>query len=110
MKIFQFGSIFYLMALIWTITPIYASDLNYNFESNASGIFKIQSMMLIDEMPAQFNGMVNISGDVDYNGLINIADIVIIVLCILLIKIQINDKSAVNNTIGILSPSTPKKY
>ena len=68
MKIFQFGSIFYLMALIWTITPIYASDLNYNFESNASGIFKIQSMMLIDEMPAQFNGMVNISGDVDYNG------------------------------------------
>ena len=41
---------------------------NYNFESNANGIFEIQSIMLIDEMPAQFNGKVNTSGDVDYNG------------------------------------------
>ena len=29
---------------------------NYNYESNANGIFEIQSIMLIDEMPAQFNG------------------------------------------------------
>ena len=41
---------------------------NYNYESNANGIFEIQSIMLIDEMPAQFNGKVNTSGDVDYNG------------------------------------------
>ena len=41
---------------------------NYNFESNANGIFEIQSIMLIDEMPAQFNGKINTSGDVDYNG------------------------------------------
>lgn len=41
---------------------------NYNFESNANGIFEIQSIMLIDEMSAQFNGKVNTSGDVDYNG------------------------------------------
>ena len=41
---------------------------NYNYESNANGIFEIQSIMLIDEMPAQFNGKVNTSGDVDFNG------------------------------------------
>lgn len=41
---------------------------NYNYESNANGIFEIQSIMLIDEMPAQFNGKVNTSGDVDYKG------------------------------------------
>ena len=57
-----------MITFIWVGLPIYANDSNYNFKSNASGIFKIQSMMLIDEMPAQFNGMVNISGDVDYNG------------------------------------------
>jgi hypothetical protein len=41
---------------------------NYNFESNANGIFEIQSIMIIDEMPAQFNGKVNTSGDVEYKG------------------------------------------
>ena len=67
MKFFKLFIILYLITFIWLGSSIYANDSNYNFESNASGIFKIQSMMLIDEMPAQFNGMVNISGDVNYN-------------------------------------------
>ena len=68
MKFFKLFIILYLITFIWLGSSIYANDSNYNFESSASGIFKIQSMMLMDEMPAQFNGMVNISGDVDYNG------------------------------------------
>ena len=68
MKFFNIICILFLITFIWVGSSIYANDSNYNFKSNASGIFKIQSMMLIDEMPVQFNGMVNISGDVDYNG------------------------------------------
>ena len=68
MKFLKFIIFVYMIIFIWFGSAIYANDSNYNYESNASGIFKIQSMMLIDEMPAQFNGMVNISGDVDYNG------------------------------------------
>ena len=68
MKFFKLFIVLYLITFIWLGSSIYANDSNYNFESSASGIFKIQSMMLMDEMPAQFNGMVNISGDVDYNG------------------------------------------
>ena len=68
MKFFKFTIFLYIITFIWFGSAIYANDSNYNYESNANGIFKIQSMMLIDEMPAQFNGMVNISGDVDYNG------------------------------------------
>ena len=68
MKFFKFTIFLYIITFIWFGSAIYANDSNYNYESNANGIFKIQSMMLMDEMPAQFNGMVNISGDVDYNG------------------------------------------
>ena len=68
MKFLKFTIFLYIITFIWFGSAIYANDSNYNYESNANGIFKIQSMMLIDEMPAQFNGMVNISGDVDYNG------------------------------------------
>ena len=68
MKLFKLFIILYLITFIWLGSSIYANDSNHNFESSASGIFKIQSMMLIDGMPVQFNGMVNISGDVDYNG------------------------------------------
>ena len=68
MKFFKLFIILYLITFIWLGSSIYANDSNYNFESSASGIFKIQSMMLIYEIPAQFNGMMNISGDVDYNG------------------------------------------
>ena len=60
----KFSLFFIILAFISKI--LLAS--NYNFESNANGIFEIQSIMLIDEMPAQFNGKVNTSGDVDYNG------------------------------------------
>ena len=58
--------------ILFFIIPAFISKIvlasNYNFESNANGIFEIQSIILIDEMPAQFNGKVNTSGDVDYNG------------------------------------------
>ena len=68
MNFLRMIAILHVFFLIWVSLPVYAEDVNYNYEGNANGIFKIQSMMLIDEMPAQFNGMVNISGDVDYNG------------------------------------------
>ena len=45
-------AILHVFFLIWVSLPVYAEDVNYNFEGNANGIFKIQSMMLIDEMPA----------------------------------------------------------
>ena len=65
MNLFKKISLFFIiLAFISKAVP--AS--NYNFESNANGIFEIQSIMLIDEMPAQFNGKVNTSGDIDYNG------------------------------------------
>tara|TARA_B100000029_G_C17496929_1_gene931263 strand:+ start:174 stop:677 length:504 start_codon:yes stop_codon:yes gene_type:complete len=56
--------IFIILAFISKI----ALASNYNYKSNANGIFEIQSIMIIDEMPAQFNGKVNTSGDVEYNG------------------------------------------
>ena len=65
MNLFRKVSLFFII-LAFTSKIVLAS--NYNFESNANGIFEIQSIMLIDEMPAQFNGKVNTSGDVDYNG------------------------------------------
>ena len=65
MNLFRKVSLFFII-LAFISKIILAS--NYNFESNANGIFEIQSIMLIDEMPAQFNGKVNTSGDVDYNG------------------------------------------
>ena len=65
MNLFRKVSLFFII-LAFISKIVLAS--NYNFESNASGIFEIQSIMLIDEMPAQFNGKVNTSGDVDYNG------------------------------------------
>ena len=65
MNLFRKVSLFFII-LAFISKIVLAS--NYNFESNANGIFEIQSIMLIDEMPAQFNGKVNTSGDVDYNG------------------------------------------
>ena len=65
MNLFRKVSLFFIILAF--ISKI-ALASNYNFESNANGIFEIQSIMLIDEMPAQFNGKVNTSGDVDYNG------------------------------------------
>ena len=65
MNFFKKVSLFFII-LVFTSKIALAS--NFNFESNANGIFEIQSIMLIDEMPAQFNGKVNTSGDVDYNG------------------------------------------
>ena len=65
MNLFRKVSLFFIV-LAFISKIVLAS--NYNFESNANGIFEIQSIMLIDEMPAQFNGKVNTSGDVDYNG------------------------------------------
>ena len=65
MNFFKKVSLFFII-LAFISKIVLAS--NYNFESNANGIFEIQSIMLIDEMPAQFNGKVNTSGDVDYNG------------------------------------------
>ena len=44
-----------------------AIALNYNYQSNANFVFEIQSIILIDEMPKQFNGKVNISGGVENN-------------------------------------------
>ena len=65
MNLFRKVSLFFII-LAFISKIVLAS--NYNFESDANGIFEIQSIMLIDEMPAQFNGKVNTSGDVDYNG------------------------------------------
>ena len=65
MNLFRKVSLFFIILAF--ISKILLAS-NYNFESNANGIFEIQSIMLIDEMPAQFNGKVNTSGDVDYNG------------------------------------------
>ena len=65
MNLFRKVSLFFII-LAFISKIVLAS--NFNFESNANGIFEIQSIMLIDEMPAQFNGKVNTSGDVDYNG------------------------------------------
>ena len=65
MYLFRKVSLFFIILAF--ISKILLAS-NYNFESNANGIFEIQSIMLIDEMPAQFNGKVNTSGDVDYNG------------------------------------------
>ena len=65
MNLFRKVSLFFII-LAFISKIVLAS--NYNFESNANGIFEIQSIMLIDEMPAQFNGKVNTSGDVDYKG------------------------------------------
>lgn len=65
MNLFRKVSLFFII-LAFISKIVLASS--YNFESNANGIFEIQSIMLIDEMPAQFNGKVNTSGDVDYNG------------------------------------------
>ena len=65
MNLFRKVSLFFI--ILDFISKIVLAS-NYNFESNANGIFEIQSIMLIDEMPAQFNGKVNTSGDVDYNG------------------------------------------
>ena len=65
MNLFRKVSLFFII-LAFISEIVLAS--NYNFESNANGIFEIQSIMLIDEMPAQFNGKVNTSGDVDYSG------------------------------------------
>ena len=65
MNLFRKVSLFFII-LAFISKIVLAS--NYNFVSNAYGIFEIQSIMLIDEMPAQFNGKVNTSGDVDYNG------------------------------------------
>ena len=65
MNLFRKVSLFFII-LAFISKIVLAS--NYNFESNANGIFEIQSIMLIDEMPAQFNGKINTSGDVDYNG------------------------------------------
>ena len=65
MNLFRKVSLFFII-LAFISKIVLAS--NYNFESNANGIFEIQSIILIDEMPAQFNGKVNTSGDVDYNG------------------------------------------
>ena len=65
MNLFRKVSLFFIILAF--ISKI-ALASNYNYKSNANGIFEIQSIMLIDEMPAQFNGKVNTSGDVVYNG------------------------------------------
>ena len=65
MNLFKKISLFFIILAF--ISKILLAS-NYNFESNANGIFEIQSIMIIDEMPAQFNGKVNTSGAVDYNG------------------------------------------
>ena len=65
MNLFKKISLFFIILAF--ISKI-ALASNYNYKSNANGIFEIQSIMIIDEMPAQFNGKVNTSGDVEYNG------------------------------------------